>query len=189
MAVRNADDILIGGARVFIVEKDNNDTPTYYDLGYMQGEFKVVEQASSQTVKESEGGTVLTIATDKEVHITFNLLECNLDTLLKLNPSATAIGGDGDTTSDGKGFAVGTFQSDKTFQCEIWHKKRSGKFLCTRVFKGKVSGDFTSLLLNQDNESPIPVDIVGLSDGAKDTQHNLYEQFVCDKTKAPGGGW
>ena len=30
MAVRNADDILIGGGRIFIVTEDGN-TPTYYE--------------------------------------------------------------------------------------------------------------------------------------------------------------
>ncbi len=192
MAVRNADDILIGGGRVFIVEQTDS-VKTYYDLGYMSGEFKVEEQASSQAVKESEGGTVLTIATDKEVHLTFNLLECNTDTLLKLNPSATEIGGSGDTTSDGKGYAVGTFQSDKTFQIELWHKKRSGNYRCIRFFKAKLSGNFTAFLINQDNENPIAVDIVGLADESKGTERNIYEHFEVEKadiaTKVPNGGW
>lgn len=188
MAVRNADDILIGGGRVFIVETSGN-TKTYYDLGYLSGEIKAVEQASSITVKESEGGDVLTLATDKEAHLTFSILECNLDTLLKLNPSATAIGGEGDTDADGKGYAVGTFQSDKTFQIEFWHKKRSGKYRCVRVFKGKLSGDFTALLINQDNENPIAIDIIGLADSSRLTGKNIYEQFECDANKAPNGGW
>ena len=181
---RIADDILIGGYRVFIVDGQEK-----HELGWMSGEAKVEEQASSTTIKESEGGTVLIIATDKEVHMTFSLLECNRDTILLLNPSATPIGGDGDTTSDGQGFAVGTFQSDKTFVIELWHKKRSGKYLCTRFFKGKVSGNFTSFLINQDNSSPIAVDIVAIGDETKDTTKNIYEQFECDAAKAPGGGW
>ena len=189
MPVRNADDVLIGGGRVFIVEGTGNDK-TFYDLGYMSGEFKVEEQASSQTVKESEGGTVLTIATDKEVHLTFNLLECNVDTLLKLNPSATAISG---SDADGKGYAVGTFQSDETYQIELWHKKRSGNFRCVRFFKAKLSGNFTAFLLNQDNENPIAVDIIGLADETKNTDRNIYEQFEVEKanvaTKVPNGGW
>ena len=184
MAVRNADDILIGGARIFITEGEEP-----YELGYMTGEFKVEEQASEVIVKESEGGTVTTVGTDKEVHLTFNLLECNLDTLAKLNPSATTIGGAGDTEADGKGFAVGTFQSDKTFPIEVWHKKRSGKYRCTRLFKAKVSGNFTSFILNQDNESPIAVDIVAIGDDSKNTSRNIYEVFECDASKAPGGGW
>lgn len=184
MAVRNADDILIGGARVFIVEGNDK-----YELGYMTGEFKVEEQASSQVIKESEGATVLTIPTDKEVHFTGSLLENNLDTLLKLNPSATAIGGDGDTESDGKGFAVGTYQSDKTFGVEVWHKKRSGKYRCVRFFKAKISGNFTSFILNQDNASPLALDIVALGDDTKNTGRNIYESFECEAAKAPGGGW
>ena len=184
MAVRNPDNILIGGYRIFIVDDDDK-----YELGWMSGEAKIEEQANSITVKESEGGTVLTLATDKEVHLTFGLLECNPDTLIRLNPSAIEIGGDDDPDSDGKGFAVGTFQSDKTFQIELWHKKRSGQYLCYRIYKGKISGNITTFQINQDNENPISIDIVGLADDSKPTNHNIYESFVCDASKAPGGGW
>lgn len=187
MAVRNADDILIGGGRVFIVTpgEGTGSTPTYDELGWLQGEIKVEDQANSQAVKESEGGTVLTIATDKEVHLTFSLLEANLDTLKLLNPSS----GDLEGANANNGFSVGTFQSDDTFQIEFWHKKRSGKFRCLRIFKGKVSGAFTSLIINQDNSTPIPVDIVALADDTKNTNANLYEIFDTTATNAPGGGW
>ena len=182
---RVADDILIGGYRVFIVEGQEKN-----ELGWMSGEAKIEEQASSLTVKESEGGTVLTVATNKEVHMTFSLLECNRDTIIKLNPSATAItlSGEGSSTG-GKGFAVGTFQSDKTFVIELWHKKRSGKYLCNRFYKGKISGNFTSFLINQDNESPIAIDIVAMADDTKDTNQNIYEQIEYEAAQAPGGGW
>lgn len=193
MAVRNADDILIGGGRVFIVEEGDNNTKEFYDLGYLSGELKLEEQSSSQTIKESEGGTVLTIATNKEVHFTCSILECNLDTLVKLNPSATAIGGAGDANADGKGYAVGSYQSDKTFQLEAWHKKRSGNFRCIRVFKAKLSGNVTAFLVNQNNENPIALDFVGLADDTKNTDRNIYEQFEVVKadvaTKVPNGGW
>ena len=179
MAVRNPDNVLIGGYRVFIVD-NSGDEPVKKELGWMSGEAKLEEQANSLTVKESEGGTVLTLATDKEVHLTFGLLEQNDDTLMMLNPSATAIEG---------GFAVGTFQSDKTFTIELWHKKRSGKYLCYRILKGKISGNITTFQINQDNESPISIDIVGLADDTKDTQHNIYEKIECDAEDAPGGGW
>ena len=181
MAVRNSDDILVGGARVFVGDGTNRK-----ELGWMSGSFKVEEQATNVVVKESEGSTVITIATDKEVHFTFSMLECNLDTLLLLNPSATALD---ETTADGKGFAVGTYQSDKTFPIEVWHKKRSGKYRCTRLFKGKVSGNFTSFLLNQDNASFISIDIVAIGDNTKNTTNNIYETFECEAAKAPGGGW
>ena len=181
MAVRNSDDILVGGARVFI-GSDNK----LSELGWMSGEFKVEEQASNITVKESEGSTITIIATDKEVHLTFSLLECNLDTLLLLNPSATALD---EASDEGKGFAVGTFQSDKTFPIELWHKKRSGKYRCVRLFKAKVSGNFTSFVLNQDNTNPIPIDIVAIGDETKNTTRNIYETFECEADKAPGGGW
>ena len=185
---RIADDILIGGMRLYIVE-DNEGTKSYYDLGWMSGEFKMEETADSITVKESEGGTVLSLATNKEGHFTFNMLECNLDTILKINPSAVEIGGEGDTESDGHGFAVGTFQSDKTFRFEAWMKKRSGKYRCIRIFKGKVSGSLTTFLMNQDNESPIAVDIIALPDESLDSNRDLYQEFECDASKAPNGGW
>lgn len=185
MAVRNADDILVGGGRIFIVEQETGSaTKSYYDLGYLQGEIKHSEQANSQTIKESEGGTVLTIATDKEVHFTFSLLEANLDTLKLLNPSSDSLNESGSGTS---GFAVGTFQSDDTFLIEFYTKKRSGKYRCLRIFKGKISGEFTTLLINQDNASPIPVDVVALADDTKPTTKNLYEIF--DTSTAPNGGW
>ncbi len=188
MAVRNADDILIGGGRVFIVEPSatTGGTPTFHELGFLQGEIKGEEQASSQTIKESEGGTVLIIATDKEVHFTFSLLEANLETLKMLNPSSGSLNNAG---SDDDGFAVGTFQSDNTFLVEFWHKKRSGKYRCFRIFKGKISGAFTSLLINQDNASPTPVNIIAVADDTKSTSQNLYEVFETTAANAPNGGW
>lgn len=185
---RVADDILIGGMRLFIVE-DNNGTKEYYDLGWLSGEFRYNRTGDTTTVKESEGQTVLVIATNVEEHFTFSMLECNTDTLLKLNPSATPIGGAGDTTSDGKGFATGTFQSDETFMFEAWMKKRSGQYHCIRIFNAKVSGDFTMFLMNQDDASPIDIDIIAIADKNRPTNHNLSEQFDCDASKAPGGGW
>ena len=187
MAVRNADDILIGGGRVFIVTPSTGtgSTPTYTELGYLQGEIKSEVQGSSKAVKESEGGTVLTIATDTETHFTFNLLEANLDTLKALYPSS----GELNEANSGTGFAIGTFQADTTSQFEFWHKKRSGKFRCFRIFKGKVSGAFTPLIINQDNETPIPMDIVALADDTKPTSQNLAEIFDTTADNAPGGGW
>ena len=79
---RIADDVLIGGGRVFL---------NGHDIGWLSGEIKVEEQGNSTTVKESEGSTVVTINSDKEVHFTFNLLEANLDTLRMLNPSYTQV--------------------------------------------------------------------------------------------------
>ena len=43
--------------------------------------------------------------------------------------------------------------------------------------------------INPDNESPISIDIVGLADDTKDTQHNIYEKIECEAADAPGGGW
>ena len=146
---RNADDILIGGGRVYIDD---------VELGWIQGEIKLTEQSSPLVVKESEGGTVLNINLDKEVHFTFNLLDVNLDSLRKLNPSMGGI-----------------VQTDETFKVVFKHKKRSGAYRILTIYKGKVSGDFTSLLINQDNASPIPVDIVAIADDTiTDSTKNIY---------------
>ena len=184
MAVRNSDNVLIGGGRIFIVEDKEK-----YELGWLSGEIKVEEQNNSITIKESEGGTVLYITTDKEAHLTFSLLEANLDTFMLLNPSYHAIGGEGDTEADGTGYAAGTYQADTTYPIEFWHKKRSGDYRCLRIYKGKIAGNFTLLLINQDNENPISVDVTGIADDTKQTDRNIYEIFDAKAEKAPGGGW
>ena len=182
---RVADDILVGGGRVFV-----GSGTTKKELGWLQGEIKLEEQANTQNVKESEGGTVLTITTDKEVHLTFNLLEANLETFKLLNPSYVALDPeDEDNPADGEGYAAGVYQTDETYPVEFWHKKRSGKYRCLRVYKGKIAGNFTPLLINQDNENPIAIDVVGIADDTKKTDRNLYEIFDTDAAKAPGGGW
>lgn len=182
---RIADDILIGGGRVFIGTGQDRE-----DLGWLaSSEIKLEEQSNSYAVKESEGGTVLTINLDREVHLTFSLLEANYEALMKLNPSYTKIGGAGDTTSDGEGYALGSYQRDNTYQLEFWHKKRSGKYRCYRFFKCKMSGTFTPLVLNQDNESPLAIDITALKDDSKPTTRDIYETFECEAANAPGGGW
>lgn len=187
MAVRNPDNILIGGGRVYLVKPATSagGTPTYTELGYLQGEIKTEVQGSSKTVKESEGGTVLTIATDVETHFTFNLLEANLEILKALYPSS----GELNDPNSGTGFAIGTFQADTTSQFEFWHKKRSGQYRCLRIFKGKVSGTFTPLVINQDNETVTPVDIIAMADDTKSTTQNLAEIFDTTADNAPNGGW
>lgn len=184
MAVRTADNILVGGGRVFIGIGEEKK-----ELGWLSGEIKFEEQANTNAVKESEGGTVLYITTDKEAHLTFNLLEANLDTFLLLNPSYHAIGGEGDDTADGTGYAAGTYQADTTYQIEFWHKKRSGNYRCLRLYKGKIAGNFTPLLINQENENPIAIDVTGIADDTKNTDRNIYEIFDAVAAKAPGGGW
>ena len=79
---RVADDVLIGGGRVFL----NN-----MDIGWLQGAMGIDEQKNALAVKESEGATVVVIDLDKEVHFKTNLLEANLDTLRMLDPSYTQI--------------------------------------------------------------------------------------------------
>jgi len=58
---RAADDVLIGGGRVFLDGQD---------IGWLQGEMSLEEQGDALTVKESEGGTVVSIQNDQEVHFT-----------------------------------------------------------------------------------------------------------------------
>ena len=178
---RIADNILIGGGRVFIGTGENQK-----ELGWLQGEIKGEEQANTKTVKESEGGSVLIISLDKEVHLTFNLLEANLETFMLLNPSYVKL----DEDADGEGYAAGVYQGDTTYPIEFWHKKRSGKYRCLRIYQGKIAGNFTMLLINQDNENPIAIDVTGIADDTKPTDRNLYEIFgTSDLTKVPGGGW
>lgn len=169
MAVRNSDDILIGGGKVYIDNKE---------LGWLSGEIKVEEQANTHSVKESEGGTVLIVNLDKEVHFTFSLLEANLETLKSLNPSS----------GEGQGLTVGTFQSNDTYDVKFVHTKRSGKERVLHIFKGKVAGTFTPLIINQDNESPIPVDIIAVADESKDSTGNLYEIYDQDAGSGGSGG-
>ena len=162
---RNADDILIGGGKVYIGDSSGS---SFEELGWLSGEIKLEEQGSPLVVKESEGGTVLTLNLDKEVHFTFNLLDVNLDTLQKLNPSMGGI-----------------VLTDQTYPVKFEHTKRSGAKRVINIFKGKVSGNFTALLLNQDNASPIPVDIIAIADDSKtDKAHNIY---TITETPAEGG--
>ena len=51
---RNADDILIGGGRVYIDD---------VELGWLSGEIKLEEQGNSLVVKESEGGKFTSLST------------------------------------------------------------------------------------------------------------------------------
>lgn len=322
---RVADDILIGGGRVFL---DNQ------EIGWLQGDITLNEQAQTLTVKESEGAKVLILPLDKEVHFTFNLLEANLSTLRMINPSYSAVryaeteveatdeyiadmgksnglknvpvldtvevevypattlteglqfGATtiivengrrfevGDTidivkgevresfTVDGKdddeitlnkgvmnafpsgslvkittaskkmklgtdymfypalglitrhsestdvlekdgacitymyhqnkgtGYAMGSFTADSTYKLEFWHKKRSGKFRCIRMYKASIAGDFTPFSITQDNETPIAIDVILKADESiADTTRNIYEQVEYPAEAAPGGGW
>ncbi len=324
---RVADDVLVGGGRVYL----NNQ-----EIGWLQGEIGLEEQGDSLTIKESEGGTVVTISQDREVHFTFNLLEANLDTLRMLNPSYSqvvygeqnvAIEGEyiadlgksnglknipvvetvavkvcpattmssgnatGDTTitvenprkfeagdtieivqgshkeigtvasvnaasgtitleadilnafpagamvkittaskayrlgidynfypllglitrvststavqpgdgaavdytyhsAQGRGYGMGSFEDGTTYKMEFWHKKRSGKYRCIRMFKARVSGNFTPFSINQDAESPLSIDVTLMADESiADTTRNIYEQVDYEADAAPGGGW
>ena len=314
---RVADDVLVGGGRVYL----NN-----MEIGWLQGEIGLEEQGDSLTIKESEGGTVVTI----------NLLEANLDTLRMLNPSYSqvvygeqnvAVEGEyiadlgksnglknipvvetvaikvcpattmssgnaaGDTTitvenprkfaagdtveiiqgshketgkvvsvnaasgtltlesdlmntfpagamvkittaskayklgtdysfypllglitrvststaaqagdgaavdytyrsAQGRGYGMGSFEDGTTYKLEFWHRKRSGKYRCIRMFKARVSGNFTPFSINQDAESPLAIDVTLMADESiADSTKNIYEQIDYEADAAPGGGW
>ena len=161
---RNADDILIGGGRVYIGDDEK-------ELGWLSGEIKLEEQASPLVVKESEGGTVLTINLDKEVHFTFNLLDVNLATLRTLNPSMGGI-----------------IQTDQTYKVVFKHRKRSGGYRTLTIHKGKISGTFTTLLLNQDNASPIPIDIIAIADDTVEEETEKIYTITDEGSNSSGSG-
>ena len=324
---RASDDVLVGGGRIFLDGQD---------IGWLQGEMSLEEQGDALTVKESEGGTVVTLQNDQEVHFTFNLLEANLDTLRMLNPSYTQVvygdedisvndeyiadlsrsnglkhiplvesetvkvcpattmssgnaTGDtaitvenarkfaaGDTieiiqgshretgtvasvntasgtitldadlmnafpagamvkittaskeyrlgtdysfypplglitrvssstaalssdgaavdytyhSAQGRGYGMGSFEDGTTYQLAFWHKKRSGKYRCIRMFKARVSGNFTPFSINQDAESPLAMDVTLMADESiADSSRNIYEMCDYEADAAPGGGW
>ena len=94
------------------------------------------------------------------------------------------------TSAQGRGYGMGSFESGDTYKLEFWHKKRSGKYRCLRMFKAKISGNFTPFQINQDNESPIAIDTTLMADDTiADTKRNIYEQIEYDASAAPGGGW
>ena len=59
------------------------------------------------------------------------------------------------------------------------------------MFKARIAGNFTSFLINQDSESPIPIDVTLIADESiADGRRNVYEQIdYIDASAAPGGGW
>ena len=58
------------------------------------------------------------------------------------------------------------------------------------MFKARVSGNFTPFSINQDNESPLAMDVTLMADETiADTKRNVYEQIDYEAAAAPGGGW
>ena len=58
------------------------------------------------------------------------------------------------------------------------------------MFKARVSGNFTPFAINQDNESPLAMDVTLMADETiADTKRNVYEQLDYEASAAPGGGW
>lgn len=90
----------------------------------------------------------------------------------------------------GRGYGMGSFEDDTTYKLEFWHKKRSGKYRCIRMFKARISGDFTAFAITQDSESPLPITVTLMADETiADARRNIYEQLDYDAEAAPGGGW
>ena len=90
----------------------------------------------------------------------------------------------------GRGYGSGSFSDSTPYKLEFWHKKRSGKFRCIRMFKAKISGNFSPFAIDQGKESTIPIDVTLVADESiPDTRRNIYEQIDYDASAAPGGGW
>ena len=143
-------------------------------------------------------GTAVKIATaSKEMELgTDYWIYPALGLITRASASTDVLAGDGcvvDYTyrsAKGRGYGMGSFDDGTTYKLEFWHKKRSGKFRCIRMFKAKISGNFSAFALSQDNESPIPIDVTLMADETiADTRRNIYEQIEYDATAAPGGGW
>ena len=119
-----------------------------------------------------------------------------LGLITRVGTSTNALAGDGAAVDytyhsyKGRGYGMGSFEDDTTYKLEFWHKKRSGKFRCIRMFKARISGDFTSFSITQDSESPLPITVTLMADETiADARRNIYEQLDYDAEAAPGGGW
>ena len=82
----------------------------------------------------------------------------------------------------------GIVQTDQTYKVQFVHKKRSGATRTLTIHKGKVSGNFTPILINQDNTSPIPVDIIAIADDSiEDLSKCIYEISESGSSNTTGG--
>lgn len=92
-------------------------------------------------------------------------------------------------TFNGAGFGVGggTTTSD-TFLVEFWHKKTNGKYLCLRLWKCQVEGDF-EMLFEESAHTTLPILLTILADSTKPAGHQLYRTIEYDASAAPEGGW
>lgn len=90
----------------------------------------------------------------------------------------------------GRGYGSGSFSDSTPYKLEFWHKKRSGKYRCIRMFKAKISGNFSPFAIDQGKESPIAIDVTLVADESiADSRRNIYEQIDYEASAAPGGGW
>ena len=143
-------------------------------------------------------GTMVKIATpSKELKLgTDYAFYPRLGLITRVGTSTDALAGDGAAVSyvyhsyKGRGYGMGSFEDDTTYKLEFWHKKRSGKYRCIRMFKARISGNFTPFQLQQDGESPLAVSVTLMADETiADSRRNIYEQIDYDADAAPGGGW
>ena len=119
-----------------------------------------------------------------------------LGLITRVGTSTNALAGDGAAVDytyhsyKGRGYGMGSFEDDTTYKLEFWHKKRSGKFRCIRMFRARISGEFTAFQIQQDGESPLPITVTLMADESiADARRNIYEQIDYDASAAPGGGW
>jgi hypothetical protein len=141
-------------------------------------------------VKNTKAGNELDEGTDY-------ILFPRLGQISRPTESASTLDGDGASISysyhsaQGSGFGSGSFTEAATYKLEFWTMKRGGGCRVIRMFKASVSGDFTTFLINQDSESPIPIDVSLVADETiADTHRNIYEMIdYADKSVAPGNGW
>lgn len=140
-------------------------------------------------VKNTKSGKELKLGTD------YNFFPA-LGTITRATTSLSTLEGDGCAVDytyhsyKGRGYGSGSFSDSTPYKLEFWHKKRSGAFRCIRMFKAKVSGNFSPFAIDQGKESPIPIDVTLIADESiADTRRNIYEQIDYEASAAPGGGW
>ena len=136
-----------------------------------------------------------TASKELQLGVDFNFYPM-LGLITRVATSTNALAGDGAAIDytyhsyKGRGYGMGNFEDDTTYKLEFWHKKRSGKYRCIRMFKARISGDFTPFQIQQDGESPLPIDVTLMADETiADSRRNIYEQIDYDAEAAPGGGW
>lgn len=182
------------GDGITIIQGSRTETATIDSIDTSTGEITLTAELANTF---TSGATVINTTADTLVLGTDFYLYPGLGLITRV-PSSTAVAeGDSVVVSysyhqyKGKGYGMGSFESDETYKLEFWHKKRSGQYRVIRMFKARLAGNFTAFLLNQDSESPIPIDVTLIADETiADSKRNTYEQIdYISAEAAPGGGW